>query len=514
QGAHLMFRIRPRPRLAQAAAAGAAALLAVSIAACSSSSSSSPSASGSATATGNKVPGGTVTVGLPASVTNTYIFPFIPLDKSSTYTTIQWQWLMYRPLYMFGDNGQSVAINYPLSPAEEPVYSDGGKTVTVTMKGWKWSDGSTVDANGLIFWLNMFKAQKANFYGYSPGLAPDNITSYSATGPNTVVMHLDKAYSSIWFTYNQLAEFTPMPAAWDVTALGAKAGSGGCTTDTAADKWAKCTAVYNFLTAQTKATSSYATNPIWAVVDGPWKTSAYNTNGNITMVPNPAYSGAPKPTLAAVKFVPFTDSAAIYTALKTGQIDIGRVPTADLPQKPLNQAVPPTNPLGSGYTLSAQIPFGYSYAVPNMNNQKTGPMFKQLYIRQALQMVMDQPGVTAAIYRGYAAPQGGPVPGVTPNQWTPDNEKANNNQGPYPFSPANAKNLLTSHGWTLTNGVMTCTDPAKCGAGITQGQQLAFNIDYATGQTEFNNTVANYKSDAAQAGIKITITGKTFNAVI
>ncbi|HEX9039616.1 MAG TPA: ABC transporter substrate-binding protein [Trebonia sp.] len=498
-----------RVSMAVLGAAGALAL-----AACSSSGGSSPGASASGSPPGTRVPGGTVTIALPPSVTDTFIWPFIPLDQSSTYDTIQWQWLMYRPLYMFGDNGQSVAVNYPLSPAQAPVYSDGGKTVTITMKGWKWSNGETVNASDLIFWLNMFKAEKANFYGYSPGLAPDNILSYSASGPNTVVMHLNQAYSSIWFTYNQLAEFTPMPMAWDVTSLSAKAGSGGCTTDTAADKWAKCVAVYSFLAAQTKATSSYATSAIWGVVDGPWKTSAYNTNGNITMVPNPAYSGSPKPSLASIKFVPFTDLSATYTALKTGQLDIGRVPTADLPQKPLSQNVPSVNPLGSGYTLSAQIPFGYSYYVPNMNNQKTGPMFKQLYIRQALQMVMDQPGDSTAIWRGYAVPNGGAVPGTPVNQWTPQVQQANQNQGPYPFSITNAKNLLTSHGWTLTNGVMTCTDPAKCGAGIAQGQQLAFTIFYATGQTEFNNTVANYKSDAAQAGIKVNITAGTFNAVV
>ena len=45
---------------------------------------------------------------------------------------------MYRPLYLFGGNNNSVAVNYPLSPADPPVYSDGGKTVTITMKGWKW----------------------------------------------------------------------------------------------------------------------------------------------------------------------------------------------------------------------------------------------------------------------------------------------------------------------------------------------------------------------------------------
>ena len=40
-----------------------------------------------------------------------------------------------------------MSINYPLSPANAPVYSNGGKTVIVNMKGWKWSNGESVDAN-------------------------------------------------------------------------------------------------------------------------------------------------------------------------------------------------------------------------------------------------------------------------------------------------------------------------------------------------------------------------------
>ena len=111
------------------------------------------------------------------------------------------------------------------------MYSDDGKTVTISMKGWKWSNGETVNANDVVFWLNMMEAEKANYYGYTPGLLPDNLTSYSATGPDTVVLHLKSAVSSIWFTYNQLAEITPMPMAWDVSSASAAAGSGGCTTD-------------------------------------------------------------------------------------------------------------------------------------------------------------------------------------------------------------------------------------------------------------------------------------------
>ena len=175
-----MFPNRRRTRSARVAVAGAAALLAVGIAACSSGSSSSTgSPSSSSTATGSStapaVAGGTAKVALPAGVTLNWIWPYVPLTNANEYNAEGFQMLMYRPLYMFGDNGHSVAVNYPLSPAQEPVYSDGGKTVTITMKGWKWSNGETVNASDLIFWLNMFKAEKANFYGYSPGLAPDNI---------------------------------------------------------------------------------------------------------------------------------------------------------------------------------------------------------------------------------------------------------------------------------------------------------------------------------------------------
>ena len=217
------------------------------------------------------------------------------------YNFDQFQWLMYRPLYMFGNNTNgSVAINYPLSPASAPVYSNGGKTVKVPMKGWKWSNGATVDAKSLIFYMNMVEAEKANWYATTPGLLPDNVTSYKATGPNEVTFQLNKAYSSLWFTYNQLAELTPMPAAWDVTSLGAKPGSGGCITDSkAADNWAKCKAVYTFLTSESKKAASYASSPLWSVVNGPWKLSAFSTSGNVTMVPNKAYSGSPKPKLAA-----------------------------------------------------------------------------------------------------------------------------------------------------------------------------------------------------------------------
>jgi peptide/nickel transport system substrate-binding protein len=499
---------RNKRRLASLAAVGVAVLLA---AGCGSSNGAPP---GSAPSAAGKISGGTATVGLPPDTTLDYIFPFVATANESTYNSEYFQDLMYRPLYMFGNNGTSVSVNYALSPADAPVYSDGGRTVTIDLKGWTWDNGESVDADDVIFWLNMMKAQKINYYGYAPGLLPDNLVSYSATGPDQVTMHLNTAYSSIWFTYNQLAEIYPMPMSWDITKVGAAPGSGGCTTDTAADKWAKCNAVWTFLTNQAKVAASYATSPVWSVSDGPWKLSSYNTTGYVTFVPNAKYSGSPKPTIGAVSFVPFTSDATTYTALRTGSLDVGTVPSADLPQKPLSQSVPSVNPLGSGYNLQAFYQDGINYYQPNFNNPSFGAVFKQLYVRQALQELVDQNGIDTAIWRGYAYPTSGPVPNEPTSQWIPSSQSENGGQGLYPFNIANAKALLASHGWSEVGGVMTCQDPAKCGAGISAGEKLAFTLDYSTGTSEFADEAQDYKSDAAQAGVDITIVGQSFNTII
>jgi peptide/nickel transport system substrate-binding protein len=481
---------------------GTVGAVALVLSACSSSS-SAPSSAGAA------VKGGTATVGFVAGQAPNWIWPFVPIAYESVPNGQDFQMILYRPLYMFGNNGDSVQVNYALSPADAPAYSDGGKTVTIQLKGWKWSNGETVDAQDVAFWLNMMKAEKSNYGGYTPGTLPDNLASFTITAPDTIVLHLTKPYGSTWFTYNQLAEITPMPMAWDVTKAGATPGSGGCHTSPAG-----CAAVFNFLTAQAKDTSGYATSPIWSVVDGPWKVSAFTVAGNDTFVPNKAYSGSPKPTLSAVKYVTYTSDTDEYTALKTGSLDVGQVPPADLPLKPLSQAVPSTNPLGSGYKLDPFYTYAIAYYQVNFNNPTYGAVFKQLYFRQALMYVNDQVGMSKAIYRGYAYPTTGPVPPEPANAFEPSVEMANGGAGPYPFSIAKAKSLLESHGWTMVGGVMTCTTPAKCGAGVKAGTQAKFTMDYTSGVAALAAQEAVYKSDAAQAGISIALQAESFSTLL
>jgi len=455
------------------------------------------------------VRGGTVTYGFVSGSQPNWIFPYDAPAYSSVSNLDDLQQMLYRPLYWFGGQNGQPTVDYGLSAANPPAYRDGGRTVVISLKGWKWSDGETVNAQDVLFWLKIMSAEPDAYYGFVPGDLPQDITTMAATGPDQVTLHLNGSYSSLWYTYNELSQITPMPAAWDVTRLGAAPGSGGCAADTAADHWAKCKAVFKFLTAQSQDSSAYASSPIWTVVDGAWRLKSYNANGSDVFVPNPTYSGSPRPRLASVRYQTFTSPAAEFTALKTGQLDIGIVPPEDLPPKPASG--PPASSALPGYGLDLSYSFSFYFYRVNFNNPAFGAVFRQLYVRQALEYLADQTGMAKTIYRGYGYPTTGPAPTEPVSQWVPPVQRG---AGPYPFSIPQAVSLLTSHGWSKVGGVMTCTDPAKCGPGIAKGTPLKFTLNYANDVAEFPQEAAVYKSDAAKAGVIINAVGQTFNTII
>ena len=63
--------------------------------------------------------------------------------------------------------------------------------------------------------------------------------------------------------------------------------------------------VYKFLDAQAKNLGSWDSSPIWKIVDGPMKLTKFTTSGQVTLEPNPDYSGTPKATVKVVE-LPFT----------------------------------------------------------------------------------------------------------------------------------------------------------------------------------------------------------------
>jgi peptide/nickel transport system substrate-binding protein len=467
----------------------------------------STSTSSSATGT-TPVSGGTATWAEQPSDTPNYIFPFTSSEFISVSNLEDFGYLMYRPLYWFG-TGSAPTMNASLSLAYAPTFS--GSTVTIKLKPYKWSNGQAVTAQNVMFWLNMLQAVGDVDWGAYTGFPNTVVSNIKAVSSTELTMTMDKAYSHNWFLYNELSQITPMPEAWDRTA----SGPSHCST-TVSD----CAAVYSYLNTQSKALGSYATSPLWGIVDGPWKLSAFNSDGHLTMVPNKSYSGPNKPHLSQFQEVPFTTDAAEYDVLRSPststKIDVGYIPTQDLPSKPTSAAAG-HNPV-PGYYLAPQITWGTSFYT--LNEQSTvsdhAAIFKQLYFRQTLAYLMDQPADLAGPLKGYGTEQPGPVGNYPLTSWL----SAQGKQGPpYPYSPGKAKALLSSHGWSVApNGTTTCAKAGSaagdCGPGITKGTPLSFNFTYDNGLTWVAQELLQLQSSAAGVGIKLNLKPEPFDDVV
>ncbi len=438
--------------------------------------------------------GRTVTFALPPGVVSTYIFPFATGPDTENINLFQMWPFLWRPLYWYGNNG-NVGVNWKESVGEMPVYSNGGKTVTITLKkSFKWSDGTPVTNRDVELWMNIFFAERENYLAYTVGSIPDDITSMSfpSSTPYTFSLTFNKVYSHQWLLYDQLSQIWPIPhQSWDRTSVSGPVGNYDTTTAGAKN-------VYNFLNAQSQDETTYATNPLWKTVDGPWLVSAFDpSTGYNAFVPNPKYTGPGKPKIAKFEEIPFTSASAEFNALRSGQVDYGYLPSEDLSQASYFTS--------RGYKLVKWPVFGINVFALNFTNPKVGPIFKQLYIRQAFQKLVNQPQIVKDIYHGEAFPIYGPVPSI-PNPFTSSSAVTNL----YPYSLSGAKKLLSAHGWAVhPNGIDTCAKPGtgagECGAGIAKGAQLNFVEKVANGSAAFTAEVENMASSWALAGIHVTL---------
>lgn len=473
--------------------AAVTAVLAVVLAGCSTAASSSSASSG----------GATVTFALPVGTTPNYILPFLNGAISNNIDGFQFLPFLWRPLYWYGINGQPT-INYSQSVAGPPVYSNGGRTVTINLnRRFTWPGGRPITNRDVQFWMNLLFAEKAFYWGYIPGGIPDNITSMSfpSSHPYTFSLTFNQAYSQDFILYDQLSQIVPIPQyAWDRTSPTGKIGNYDMTHSGAV-------AVFNYLNGAAKKQSTYSTNPMWKVVDGPWLLQAFSpSTGATTFVPNPAYTGPGKPKIARFEEIPFTSSTAEFNALRSGQIDYGYLPPEDISQASYFTS--------RGYTVSRWPDFGLNLFFLNYSNPTDGAIFKQLYFRQAMQSLINQPQIVKDIYHNQAFQTYGPIPLNPTSSFLNAALKTN----PYPYSVANAKSLLANHGWSVVpNGVDTCqrpgTGPADCGAGIVKGQALSFTQETATGSVPFLSEVEAMVSSWAKVGIKVSIQERSVNGI-
>ncbi len=454
---------------------------------------------------------GTITWSELPSATPNWIFPVVPGASNSVYNNFTFIWEMYRPLYwtVFGTDPE---LYPPMSIANNAVYSNGDKTVTISLKSsYTWSNGQPITANDILLFIDLVKAgikeSPANWASYVPGHFPDDLVSTSEPNSSTLVMNLSSAVNPTWFTEDYLGQgpIVPLPSTvWAKESVSGPAIPPSGWTPAAMKK------IFDYLTSQSKSLSTYATNPLWQVVDGPYKLSAYDpTTGGFTMVPNTTYGGPHATPMSNFQGVPFTSDAAMFNAIRAGAIDVSNVPYDDIPQLPTVQRL--------GYSYFGEPEFGMTFAAYNFKDT-TGDfnnIINQLYVRQALAHLVDQQGWITAFMHGAGAPAYGPIPAYPQSPFLPSNAATN----PYPFSISAAISLLKGHGWTVNpGGTDVCsspgTGPSNCGAGIPAGTKLAWNFIYTTSPNLVGEQATDFASKARAAGIDVTLSSSNFNYMI
>jgi peptide/nickel transport system substrate-binding protein len=472
---------------------------------------SQPGLFGKLPAQGTQAHGGSITFGQLNGSTPNYILPVVPSGNAST-INYQWQQLMWLPLYNnfpYGSSPGKIVDN--LSLAKPPTFSDGDKTVTIQLKqGYKWSNGKPVDAQDLLFFVALVKAavgeSAANWTAFTPGYFPQSLQSISASGPYTVVMHLKRGFNPGFFLHNQLANnvYLLPSQAWNV------ASPAGPHLDWRAPGNAK--KIYDYLNKAGGQVGTFSTNPLWKIADGPFVLSSFSSvNSSWTAKVNPSYGGSPKPSIDSLQGVTYTGITPMLNAMRTGTLDVGSIDFSQLASVPGLRS--------QGYSAFGLPSFGWAGVIWNFKDTTDhfDKLISQLYFRQVMAMLVNQPAIVKGIYHSAAGLAYGPIPSVPKSPYVPPTAV----NPPYPYNPAKAVATLKAHGWhVVPNGQTTCAKPGtganECGAGIPAGTPIKFDwyTQTAAAGPYVPLTDEAVTSEAKQvAGINVVLHQKTFNYI-
>ncbi len=431
------------------------------------------SGSPSTTTTNSSSSNSTVVVAeAPLSAPN-WFFPVIGLSASSN-TNIQTDSLMYKPLLHITNQD---TVDYKRSLAEKITYNKAGDVYTIYLNPkYHWSNGAPVTAQDFVFTWDLFVAASVTkpappwAYAWSGiGGLPQDWKSAEAINAHTVKVTLTRPVNPTWFILNGLGQISPVPKnVWDKHP----------------------TNMAQELSYIQSVANSPSAKP-YQVVDGPFKFRSMIPNNQWVFVDNPAYDGH-KATIKKLIFQYETSTSAEFTGLRNGTVSVGYLP--DTYWKSRSRL--------TGDVLSMPYVFGFNYLAPNLSSKAPGGVgtaFQKPYVRQALEMGIDQKGIIDTLYHGHGIVEDSPIPSQPPTQF--DNPKLA--KPPFPFNPAAGKKLLEKHGWAEQNGVMT-----------KNGIALKFNLLYMSGDPTLTDMVTLIKSDWAREGVQVALTAEPFANVI
>lgn len=427
-----------------------------------------------------------------------YIFPVIASSEFTLANTSRFQPLLYKPLYQ--THYSNPAVDFADSIGNAPVWSHRDTVITITMKHYIWSNGQPVTSRDVQFFINLARAAGPDWGGYEGNAEfPFNLKSVVLDGPYRLTLTLARPYNPTYYLDNWLTYITPLPQlVWDRESLTGRVGNYDLSPSGARK-------VYEFLNSYAGKLGTYTEhNRIWGVVDGAFRLASFGGSSSPDIfIPNPRYSGH-RAQIAKFEEIPFTSDDAEYDVLRSGSgaLSIGNVPFGDRPTLPAVRA--------AGYNIVREYDWASFFLVINMANPVMGPVFRQLYVRQALAHLIDQGAMIRDFMGGYGVADYGPVP-IEPNNSFSDRLEA---RDPYPYSVTDATRLLRAHGWVERGGVDVCSVKRKCGKGIATGTRLDLDVLYYSGSTSTTQSMELFASDAAKAGVHVTLREESVGTVV
>lgn len=379
-----------------------------------------------------------------------------PLLTSSLYNQ-EAAGLIFTPLLWINRFHQ---IDYERSIASAVTTPDNGKTYDVTLRPWKWSDGTAVTSADVLYAYQLIKALGQSYAAYGQGGIPDIIASISAPDAAHVHVALTRPVNPQWFILNGLSQLTPLPQ----------------------HVWAH-----------------YSTNEIWQaqsdpaffhVGDGPLLPQALNIGIDAVFVPNPLYGGT---KMHFSRFVMRFESAEgqELQAVQAGDLDMSNIPF-DLYGKALQ--------LPGDYVVTLPPSYSWHELIPNMANKATG-FFADVRVRQALADAIDQKRIIALAMHGLGIPVYNPVPPYPDTFLSPT---ARAGQYPVGYDVAKAKTLLAAAGFL----------PGADGILQKDGQRLAFTLLIPAGQPLRIEIAESIQQDLQQVGIAMKVRQMEFNQIL
>ncbi|AUW93664.1 ABC transporter substrate-binding protein [Sulfobacillus thermotolerans] len=418
--------------------------------------------------------GNQAVVALPVQVSPNWFFPVESSSAFSVYNS-QMNSLMYVPLLHIS---KTDGIDYARSLASNVTWNSNGTVYTITLnKKWHWSNGTPVTSADVVWTAQLMMAASSNapslpwgYGGAGIGGLPTRWQSVTANGPYQVVVTLNQPSNPQWFLHNGLGQIVPAPkAVWDI---------------------------HKNMDNELKfilSVSNDPASPYYDVVDGAFKfdAAASKTNNEYwTFVPNPNYDGH-KATIDKLVYVYESSNSSEFADLKMNKVGVGYLPFSLYDSR--NTLVDDK--------FAPVYPFGFNYLIPNFSPNAPGGfgnIVSHQYVREALEMGINQPGMISAFYHGYGTPGFSPIPAKPVTKFYDASLK-----NPDPYNPAAGKKLLEAHGWHLVDGVMT-----------KGSQKLAFTLDYVSGVSAVANQVQLMKQDWAQEGIQVNLESQQFNTLI